>query len=157
GERCAAGREENWHMIACRIDNAIEGVRGTDVNMHHDHLRFTRDHVVAVCHGDGGILVWYSNWFGCLFALLGKASQAINEWGKVRAGVGEEIVDAAFTEQLQVCLRRRFHLDCLARHAHPPLSPSMPSCLRAGLGRIAAILPLRLIPSIPYFRLFLCV
>jgi hypothetical protein len=83
-------------------------------------------------HGNGGILVRHGDRFGRLLALLGKASKAINQWGKVRASVGEEIVNATFTEQFQVCLRSRFYLDGLARHAHPPFAPSILSCRGSG-------------------------
>src|SRR5262249_27859065 len=97
-ERGTTSREQDGYVITSGIDDAIQGVRGANGDVHHDHLWLASDHVVPVRHRHRGIFVRYSNRFRRLFALLRKARKGINDWRKVRPGVGEEIVNAAFTE-----------------------------------------------------------
>ncbi len=52
-------------------------------------------------HGDGGILMRHQDGPRHLGAALGRSREALDDRGKVGAGIGEEIIDAMRREALQ--------------------------------------------------------
>ena len=57
GDRRAASGEEDRHVLARGVDQAVQRVRGADADVHHHRLRPPGDHRVSVRHGDPHVLV----------------------------------------------------------------------------------------------------
>ena len=99
GDRGASCGEQEGHVLARGIDEAVQGVGGAHADVDHHGLGPAGDHGVAVRHGDAHVLVRHDHDFGQAPAELLPLGIGLDDWGEVGAAVGKEIVDAARGEQ----------------------------------------------------------
>ena len=70
--------EDDGNLRPRCVDDSTGGIGGPDDYVDHHDLRFTRNHVVAVCHTHRDELVWDCNGAWMLFSFFGKLSEGIH-------------------------------------------------------------------------------
>src|SRR5581483_344835 len=105
GRGRAARRVKDRHVVARGVDDAVDAVRGADVDVHHDRLRAPGRVVVAVRHADGDVLVRHDERTRDARAALGAAREAFHDRGEIGARVREQVVDAVRAETLEIDFR----------------------------------------------------
>ena len=99
GDRRAPRGEEDRHVLARGVDEAVHRVRGAHADVHHHRLRPSGHHGVAVRHGDAHVLVRHDHDLGQAPAELLALGVGLDDRGEVGAAVGEEVVHAAHGEE----------------------------------------------------------
>ncbi len=94
GNRRAAGDQQDRHLVARRVQEAHNAVRQTDIGMQHHRLRLARHHRVAIGHPHRDRLVRDRERLRHVPALGHAIAVGLDDGGKIRAGIGKEIVDA---------------------------------------------------------------
>ena len=122
GKRRAAGREEDGHLRPRGIDDAAEGIGGADDHVHHHRLRPPRDHGIAVGHRHRRHLVGHGDRPRQGLTLGPALGIGLDDRREVRAGIGEEVLDAARCQQLEVCLGGALDRDSLGHHTLPSVT-----------------------------------
>ena len=111
GDRRAARGEEDRHVLARGVDEAVHRVRRADADVHHHRLRAAGDHGVAVRHRDAHVLVRHDDDLRQLPAELLALGVRLDDRREVGAAVREQIVDAARGEQAEPGVGGRFGLE----------------------------------------------
>jgi hypothetical protein len=100
-DRRAPGGEEDRHVLARGVDQAVDGVGGTDAHVHHHRLRPAGDHGVPMRHRHAHVLVRHDHHLGQPPAELLALGVGLDDRREVGAAVGEQVLDAARGEQAQ--------------------------------------------------------
>ena len=101
GDRRAARSQDERYAVARKVREIVDGVGGADIDMHHDGLRAAIHQVGAMRHGDREVLVRHQNGLWHLGVRFLGAAEGFHDGGKVRAGIGEEIVNAVVGKRAQ--------------------------------------------------------
>ncbi len=99
GDRGAACREQDRHVLARGVDQPVQGVGGAHADVDHHGLRPAGDHGVAVRHGDAHVFVRHDHDFGQAPAEFLPLGVGLDDRREVGAAIGEEVVDTAGGEQ----------------------------------------------------------
>ena len=103
-ERRAARGHQNRHIAAPRVHDRAYRIGGAHIHMHHHQLRLAGLQVIAKRHRNCDILVRHGDGLGNLDARGFRLRQSLDQRSKIRAGVGEEIVNAAIRENCQISI-----------------------------------------------------
>jgi hypothetical protein len=121
GEGSAAGRHEDRHVGARRVDDAPQRIRAAHDDMHHHRLRPAGDHGTAVGHGDSRHLMRYRDRARPHMPFGETLGVGLDEGREVGAGVGEEVVGATSGQKLEIRLGRALDADALGHDRSPGL------------------------------------
>lgn len=106
-QRRAAGGEQHGNLAARRVHDAANGIGCADAHVQHYCLRLLRNHVVAMGHAYGQILVRAQDGSRKIDTRLAGARISLDDGYRVRPGSHVEVFDAALLQQRQVGLAHR--------------------------------------------------
>ena len=99
--RRPAGKEQDRHPFRRRVDRAERAVGEADIGVGHHRLGAARRKEIAVRHAHGSALMRYHQGLRKVDALRRGLGETLDEGRKVRAGIGEDVIDADGLEARQ--------------------------------------------------------
>ena len=111
GNRRAAGGEEDRHVLARGVDQAVDRICRADADVDHHCLRLAGDHGIAVRHGHAHVLVRHDHDLRQPPAELLAFGVSLDDRREIGAAVGEQVFDAAGGEQPEPGFRCGFGLE----------------------------------------------